>query len=140
KDLDSRTDVAGVLKARGGALGGDGGRIETSGATLSVRGAPDASAPQGQGGLWLIDPTDVTVQAGTDPLGGSTVGLDSIETALAGGTNVSIQADNSITWASDYTNAGGSGRSLVLSADQLVLQANLASTTDLSFIFNGDVK
>src|SRR5690606_8991044 len=70
KDLDSRTDVAGVLMARGGALGGDGGRIETSGATLSVRGAPDASAPLGQGGLWLIDPTDVTVQAGNDPLGG----------------------------------------------------------------------
>jgi filamentous hemagglutinin family protein len=135
-----RTEVAGTLRARGGAQGGNGGRIETSGATLAVSGAPDASAPQGEGGLWFIDPADVTVQAGNDPLGGTTVGLDSIETALAGGTNVSIQADNSITWASDYVNTGGSGRSLVLSADELVLQANLGSTSDLSFIFNGDVK
>lgn len=135
-----RTEVAGVLKARGGAEGGNGGRIETSGATLSVSRAADAAAPKGNGGLWLIDPTNVTIAAGTGAIGGTNVGLDDIETALAGGTNVSIQADDTITWTSDYTNTGGSGRSLILSADQLVLQGNIGSTSDLSFIFNGDVK
>ena len=140
KNTDGRTEVAGVLKARGGIDGGNGGRIETSGATLSVSRAADAAAPKGDGGLWLIDPTDVTIAAGAGALGSSTVGLDDIETALAGGTNVSIQADDTITWASDYTNTGGSGRSLILSADQLVLQGNIGSTSDLSFIFNGDVK
>lgn len=140
KNTAGRTDVAGVLRARGGADGGNGGRIETSGATLSVSRAADAAAPKGNGGLWLIDPTNVTVAAGAGALGSSTVGLDDIEAALAGGTNVSIQADNTITWANDYTNTGGSGRSLILSADQLVLQGNIGSTSDLSFIFNGDVK
>ncbi|MBP7566704.1 MAG: filamentous hemagglutinin N-terminal domain-containing protein [Burkholderiaceae bacterium] len=140
KNTAGRTDVAGALRARGGADGGNGGRIETSGATLSVSRAADAAAPKGNGGLWLIDPTDVTVAAGAGALGSSTVGLDNIEAALAGGTNVSIQADNTITWANDYTNTGGSGRSLILSADQLVLQGNIGSTSDLSFIFNGDVK
>ncbi|MGQ3001858.1 MAG: two-partner secretion domain-containing protein [Hydrogenophaga sp.] len=135
-----RTEVAGVLKARGGAQGGNGGRIETSGATLSVSRAADAAAPKGNGGLWLIDPTNVTIAAGAGAIGGTNVGLDDIETALAGGTNVSIQADDTITWTSDYTNTGGSGRSLILSADQLVLQGNIGSTSDLSFIFNGDVK
>ncbi len=140
KNADSRTEVAGVLKARGGAQGGNGGRIETSGATLSVSRAADAAAPKGNGGLWLIDPTNVTIAAGAGAIGGTNVGLDNIEAALAGGTNVSIQADDTITWTSDYTNTGGSGRSLILSADQLVLQGNIGSTSDLSFIFNGDVK
>lgn len=140
QNTQSRTEVAGSLKARGGAQGGNGGRIETSGATLQVRGAADAAAPQGQGGLWLIDPTDVTIAAGSGALGSATVGFDDIEAALAGGTNVSILADNSITWNGDYTNTGGSGRTLALSADTLELNGNLASTTDLSYIFNGDVK
>ena len=140
KNTEGRTEVAGSLKARGGALGGNGGRIETSGATLAVRGAPDASAPQGQGGLWLIDPTDVTIGAGAGAIGSDTVGFDDIETALAGGTNVNILADNSITVNGDHTNTGGSGRTLTLSADTLQLNGNLRSTTDLSYIFNGDVK
>ncbi|WP_288255173.1 filamentous hemagglutinin N-terminal domain-containing protein [uncultured Hydrogenophaga sp.] len=140
KKDEGRTEVAGTLKARGGAQGGDGGRIETSGATLAVRGAPDASAPHGKGGLWLIDPTDVTVAAGAGAIGSATVGFDDIEAALAGGTNVSILADNSITWNGNYTNTGGSGRTLALSADELLLNGNLSSTSDLSYIFNGDVK
>jgi filamentous hemagglutinin family protein len=140
RDAGGRTEVAGVLKARGGAEGGNGGRIETSGATLSVSRAADAAAPKGNGGLWLIDPTNVTVAAGAGALGGTNVGLDDIETALAGGTNVSIQADDTITWASDYTNAAGSGRTLTLSADTLRLDGNIGSTSDLSYIFNGDVK
>lgn len=139
KNTAGRTDVAGVLKARGGANGGNGGRIETSGATLSVSRAADAAAPKGNGGLWLIDPTDVTIAAGAGAIGGSNVGLDDIEAALAGGTNVSIQADNTITWSSDYTNTGGSGRTLTLSADTLRLDGNIGSTTNLSYIFNGDV-
>jgi len=140
RQAQGRTEVAGSLAARGGALGGNGGRIETSGATLAVRGAPDASAAKGQGGLWLIDPSDVTITAGSGAIGSATVGFDDIEAALAGGTNVSILADSSITLDGDYTNTGGSGRTLALSADTLQLNGNLSSSTDLSYIFNGDVK
>lgn len=56
------TRVYGTLRARGGALSGNGGRIETSGHWLDVRGLLiDAAAPQGLGGLWLLDPEDLTV-------------------------------------------------------------------------------
>src|SRR5690606_24635350 len=77
---------------------------------------------------------------GAGALGSATVGFDDIEAALAGGTNVSILADNSITWNGDYNNTGGSGRTLALSADTLNLNGNLSSTSDLSYLFNGHVK
>src|SRR5690606_12824525 len=65
RKADSITRVAGELKARGGANGGDGGRIETSGHGLEVGSAPDVSAAQGQGGKWLIDPYNITVVEGS---------------------------------------------------------------------------
>ena len=59
------TDTAriyGDLFARGGINGGDGGFIETSGLIgFQIMGAPDASAPQGEAGTWLIDPYNITV-------------------------------------------------------------------------------
>lgn len=56
------TRVYGTLRATGGSQSGNGGRIETSGHWLDVRGIRlDASAPHGQGGQWLLDPEDLTV-------------------------------------------------------------------------------
>lgn len=73
----------GSLAARGGPEGGDGGFIETSGGYalpaadigkaglgggFDVRGiAVDAGAPRGKAGTWLIDPYDITIQAGAGP-------------------------------------------------------------------------
>ncbi|MBN3761800.1 filamentous hemagglutinin N-terminal domain-containing protein [Burkholderia sp. Ac-20365] len=55
----------GTLTARGGAQGGDGGLIETSGHYLDTSGLKvDASAPHGQGGKWLLDPFDVYIVNG----------------------------------------------------------------------------
>jgi filamentous hemagglutinin family protein len=62
--------VSGTISARGGAQGGDGGFIETSGLRkLDVTTAPDASAPKGQGGTWLIDPYNITIQADPPDVG-----------------------------------------------------------------------
>ena len=56
------TKVQGTLLARGGALGGDGGRIETSGRWISTNGASgDASAFRGLSGQWLFDPYDIEI-------------------------------------------------------------------------------
>ncbi len=58
----------GGLYARGGAFGGNGGFIETSGKKgFEIPVAPDVSAVAGEGGLWLIDPYDITINnANTD--------------------------------------------------------------------------
>jgi autotransporter-associated beta strand protein len=58
----SRTIAQGSFLATGGADGGDGGRIETSGYVLDVAGIRVSSAaPNGQAGVWLLDPSDITI-------------------------------------------------------------------------------
>lgn len=59
---DGHTVVNSEVQARGGALGGNGGRVETSGKeTLAVNVAANTSAPNGEGGQWLIDPANLTI-------------------------------------------------------------------------------
>ena len=56
------TAVDGLLSSRGGPAGGNGGFVETSGATVVLTRAPDLVAPLGKGGSWLIDPIDITIK------------------------------------------------------------------------------
>ncbi len=78
----SLTSVHGNISARGGANGGNGGQIETSGAHLDIEGAlSSAAAPHGQGGEWLLDPYDWTIDTQNAAI---------ITTALNDGTNVTI--------------------------------------------------
>ncbi|TDP61689.1 YDG domain-containing protein, partial [Roseateles toxinivorans] len=59
---DKATRAYGSLSARGGALGGDGGFIETSGGWLDARPARVATfAPKGSSGTWLLDPYDLII-------------------------------------------------------------------------------
>ncbi|HJW06185.1 MAG TPA: filamentous hemagglutinin N-terminal domain-containing protein, partial [Rhodanobacter sp.] len=92
----------GSISARGGALGGSGGRVETSSHYgLNVHGGVGAAAPQGNAGTWLLDPYDVTISGGADANTGtapnytasgtgSVVNAGGIGTALTGGTNVFV--------------------------------------------------
>jgi filamentous hemagglutinin family protein len=61
----SESNVDGSISAKAGPNGGDGGSIETSGAQLNLAQTlkVDTSAPNGTTGSWLLDPTDVTVDA-----------------------------------------------------------------------------
>ena len=63
---DDQTHFNGTIYARGGALGGDGGFVETSGKQgLSVQaGLVDTSAPHGTVGDWLLDPDFINVSLG----------------------------------------------------------------------------
>ncbi len=61
---DEVTQVYGTLTARGGALLGDGGLIETSShEQLIVTRGGDASAASGNAGTWLLDPLNVRIVA-----------------------------------------------------------------------------
>ncbi|MFN7506721.1 MAG: filamentous hemagglutinin N-terminal domain-containing protein, partial [Limnobacter sp.] len=61
---DGHTTVNSEVQAKGGALGGNGGRVETSGKqTLALNVAANTSAPKGEAGQWLIDPANLTIVA-----------------------------------------------------------------------------
>ena len=84
---DNQTDSFGLLVARGGAVIGDGGFIETSGkGTLNFGQPADVSAANGNAGTWLLDPEDITIGSGE---------AASISTALNSGSNVSIKTSDS---------------------------------------------
>lgn len=112
----TRTAVQGRISARAGAEGGDGGRVETSGHTLDIRGATvDASSAKGRGGRWLLDPTDLTIDAAQ---------AATIVTALEGGTDTTVQ-----------TVAGGSD------AGHLTVGSGIrwSSSADLTLQADGDI-
>ncbi|MCH6580897.1 MAG: filamentous hemagglutinin N-terminal domain-containing protein, partial [Nitrospinae bacterium] len=110
---DMITRVFGAISARGGAEGGNGGLVETSGKNgLEILTSPDISAPNGTGGTWLIDPVNLNIVAGTNLIdvseSGTTVftslndttvselGVNQIEDALLGGGSVEIKTGSSI--------------------------------------------
>jgi len=80
---EGRLDFKGTALAKGGAQGGDGGFIETSGHRgIDVGGSIiDASAPAGRAGEWLIDPYDLFI---------SSADAVSVSSALQTGTNVEL--------------------------------------------------
>jgi len=97
------TRMYGRISATGGALSGDGGFIETSGGWFDLGSyVPDASAPNGEGGTWLIDPNNIDIINGTGAfiIGGpifttngqpASIDVGQIKTALEGGNNVTVQ-------------------------------------------------
>jgi filamentous hemagglutinin family protein len=115
---DGSTRFDGTISARGGASGGDGGMVETSGKqTLGVaHGRVDARAPAGRTGTWLLDPTNITLAGGTGATP-DTVYEDALEAA---GANQIINASGTITASGTFS--GGdvtmpAGLSLTLNGD-----------------------
>lgn len=125
----SLTRAAGALRADGGATSGDGGFIETSGHMLEINGASgSASAPRGSAGEWLLDPYDIQIVTQPSGSNASEVAAGDIETALNGGTNVTIdtssppsqgaaQGAGDITLNTSITKTAGAGATLAFRAD-----------------------
>ncbi len=113
----SVTRAYGTFEAMGGPNGGDGGRIETSGHWLDVAGSQGgASATFGQGGLWLLDPYNVTID-NVSPSGGGSFSGTSPYTWTPGAigshilnTDISNKLNTNII-VTITTNGGGSSES-----------------------------
>ncbi|MBN8940965.1 MAG: filamentous hemagglutinin N-terminal domain-containing protein [Rhizobiales bacterium] len=133
-DLDTR--FAGLITARGGAQGGDGGFAEVSGkARLGYTGFTDLSAVLGRFGDLLLDPYDVTISNGVDANqsgfsatgNNSVINVTTLQNALAG-ANVKVTTGaggaqsgditvaNSVTWTSPTTLTLSAYRNITVNA------------------------
>ncbi|MGF1538218.1 MAG: CHAT domain-containing protein [Elainellaceae cyanobacterium] len=158
---DGIATVDGILTARGGAIAGDGGFIETSGRTLNLTSTPNASAPNGIGGTWLIDPTNIDIVAGdsgtlspasdgsaTNAPESNQVGANTINSALNAGTSVIITTEiggdeeGNITQNADAPiekTAGGNSTITFEAANNIQLLGGITATGGaLTVILNGD--
>ncbi len=111
-----QVNVGGTLDASA-PNGGDGGSIETSAAHFNI--APDAhitaAAPFGRAGTWLVDPTDLTIDANAASQISSTLngGTNVVEQTTATGTSgAGVQSpgagDINVNAAISWTNAAAS--------------------------------
>ena len=108
---DGATVSAATITAKGGAVIGDGGFVETSGGVLSILKAADASAVKGKAGTWLLDPLDIHIKNAADAnfdtnyeeilsgifgesdspnASGSVISVATVEAALNAGSNVRV--------------------------------------------------
>ncbi|AGX86338.1 YDG domain-containing protein [Candidatus Symbiobacter mobilis] len=96
---DGHTRAFGTISARGGATGGDGGKVETSGkGVLEFRAKIDTSAPQGQVGQVLLDPVHIRIRADLPDIDGNgAVGDDLSDPAQLGTAETYPEADSVIT-------------------------------------------
>ncbi|MEN9652723.1 MAG: hypothetical protein RL303_443, partial [Verrucomicrobiota bacterium] len=166
-DILSLTQAVGIIRARGGELGGDGGRVETSGYVLQVAGiSVDTLSPKGRTGDWLLDPVNITIAASGGNLtpdqlrvglltsnvsistagSGSAVGVSPTYSAGAGDITISGQIEslspNSLTLTADnninINSIIGMGGALTLNAGGTInLGANILTGGDQTY--NGAV-
>ncbi|HMM74821.1 MAG TPA: MBG domain-containing protein [Gammaproteobacteria bacterium] len=138
--------VHGRLAATGGAAGGDGGFVETSGKRgFELTATPLVKAAAGAPGTWLIDPLNVVISANanqcvglggcvngpnwTSTASGATLGANLITAALNAGQNVTIA-----------TGAGGSGAGDITLLGSPVIQKSAgAADVTLSLSAHNDI-
>jgi filamentous hemagglutinin family protein len=136
------TNFSGTISAKGGARGGNGGFVETSGGNLQVglSGFVDTSATAGKTGSWLLDPANIVIATGgtttlssgdlglgTDPGLTDTIAPSTITNALQAGTDVLLEASNDITVSNDVIYSSSNNLSL-LAENSIEVDANIQNT------------
>ena len=122
---DDQLTFDGLISAKGGQYSGDGGKVETSGKReLLISGIVDASAKQGQSGLWFMDPTNVVIANS-----GGTISAQQISQALSSGTSVTISSANCAALTCTINAGSGFGSIQVLS--DIIKSAGGAATLNL---------
>jgi len=155
------TRAYGSISVRGGANGGDGGFVETSGKVyLDVQRAPDIAAPAGKGGTWLLDPSDINIVSSgggfqitgpslftptqTDGTA-SQIMASTIDTALVSGDVIidtlgAGTGNGNITVSSNIANTATAARTLTLrAANDITVTGNITSATNsLNVVLNAN--
>jgi filamentous hemagglutinin family protein len=144
-------DSTSIIRASGKS--GNGGKIETSGDTVSIGGRIDA----GKGGSWLVDPVNLTVDAAAattidDALdAGTAVELKTGKTSTSGPGTTStgpgdITIDAALTWSTTATLTLDSYHSILIDAPisvtgkgKLTLLTNKGGTGGVLSFTDGDV-
>ncbi len=112
------TRVYGSLTAKGGALSGNGGFIETSGKKyLEVTQGADASAAHGISGTWLLDPNDIIIQA------------TGVNTNVTASPNFTSTNDSAIVTTGSITTALNAGTSVVVTTASAGTNTQLGNIT-----------
>ncbi|MEO1299130.1 MAG: CHAT domain-containing protein, partial [Cyanobacteria bacterium J06636_16] len=149
---DETTRSYGSISAQGGSDGGDGGFVETSShGFLDVQGIPNVGAPNGQGGLWLLDPAsielvdapetsdNIAIDGGVfspqEPATPSTLDLNLVNGALDSGdvtietdaSDIVGESDGSILLVDAFTFTSGDGNTLFINAATDILANEGAS-------------
>jgi len=118
KNSSSVTNVFGTLEAKG--IDGSGGQIETSGAEININGIRvNTSSISGSFGNWLVDPTDLTIDAAA---------ASTYATALAS-SDVTLTADNTITLSNAISYSGARNSTLTFNATTTVFEAGITSSS-----------
>ena len=136
---DGNTVFNGSISVQGGAQGGNGGFVETSGKNqLGVAtGAVDALAANGRVGTWLLDPQNIVIQSsgnanfsGDQSFTGNPGASNSLSAAAIGAAsaNVTLQATNIITVAAPVSMANN-GVGLTLDAGNTISVLSGAAIT-----------
>lgn len=133
-NANSVTTASGAIYAKGGSQGGDGGRIETSGAKLNTAAIQvDASAQvsQGKAGLWLIDPYDYVID--------STAATNIVNALNAGASGTSVEVTTQADAANYGSTGSAAGNITVSSAINATSAADLSLTADGTVTLNAPV-
>ncbi len=130
---DGHTDFNGTIIAQGGTTRGDGALVEVSGkATLNYNGTVKAHAFDGKHGTLLLDPKNINITASgigspssatfaTSPSANSNVSLATLLSLLNANTNVTLQANNDLTWTDGETSLLTSTATLTLQAGRSII-------------------
>ncbi|MBA3661158.1 MAG: filamentous hemagglutinin N-terminal domain-containing protein [Gammaproteobacteria bacterium] len=133
------TKFYGEIFARAGQEGGNGGFVETSSKNnLEAMGSVSASAPAGQAGLWLLDPSNVTISAAATVNGSFDGASPNVFTTTANNAvaNVAtiVASLNSGTSVTILTTPGGTQTGNITITDAIVKSALNTPTLTLTAV------
>ena len=125
---DDVTRAYGSVFARGGANGGDGGFVETSGkGYLDFQAQVNTLAPHGKIGSLLLDPTNITIVASGPDIAGDLTGNDIVSSTDLDDAVLSYPGANSVITATALANLLNTNTTLAATND-ITVNAAISTT------------